>query len=106
MVQTSSSRLPVFQQLPSLKSEQERARYENIAPAQQQPVTTAASEKAEKPAGKPKNAWAKPLVFSVDAPIFVPTTQAAANDYSQVQLCPYFEMRGDCINGEFTACRP
>lgn len=84
MFQTHNSRLPVFQRLPSLKSEELR----------QQPSEASTSKPEKKKNG---NAWAKPLKFSTDAPEFVPRQF----DPSQINLCPYFEISGDCINGKY-----
>ncbi|CAD5219838.1 unnamed protein product [Bursaphelenchus okinawaensis] len=42
------------------------------------------------------NSWAKPLKFSVDAPAFVPRKLQLA----ELQLCPYFEVSGECAKGE------
>lgn len=78
-----NNRLPVFQRLPSLKSEEQSQLQSN------RPSTSTNGQNHV-------NAWSKPLKFSVDAPEFVPRTI----DPSQIGLCPYWEISGDCINGD------
>ncbi|CAD5226851.1 unnamed protein product [Bursaphelenchus xylophilus] len=48
---------------------------------------------------KLSSAWSKPLKFSVDAPVFVPRQLLP----SEVQLCPYFEVSGECVKGDLCA---